>query len=82
LLLVHAPKVERKLRGAKTPMEFLSPKRTSDYELQIKRSASAKSAPLRRFAIFLPWFARREIPMQIPLRSVAREFEELFHPFD
>jgi len=48
----------------------------------MSRHARAKPNSLRRFAIFLPWFSRRDFPMQMPLRSVAREFEEWFHPFD
>ncbi len=57
-------------------------KQITDSELQMKRSNGGKSASLRRFAIFLPWFSRRGFAMQIPLRSVAREFEEMFHPYD
>ncbi|MGH7778274.1 MAG: hypothetical protein ACREQR_00390 [Candidatus Binataceae bacterium] len=63
-------------------MEPSPAKLTTDYGLRMKRQGRAKPASLRRFAILLPWFSRRGIPMQIPLRSVAREFEELFHPYD
>lgn len=63
-------------------MELSSPKPAVDYELRIKRDSRSKPGSQRRFAIFLPWFSRREMPMQIPLRAVAREYEELFHPYD
>jgi hypothetical protein len=63
-------------------MESLLLKPAADYQRQNRGDARSKPSSLRRFAILLPWFSRREIPMQIPLRSVAREFEELFHPYD
>ncbi len=63
-------------------MELSQLKPAVDYETRTKRDSRSKTGSLRRFAIFLPWFSRREFSMQIPLRSVAREFEELFHPYD
>jgi len=63
-------------------MELSSPKPAAEYAREMSRHARAKPSSLRRFAIFLPWFSRRDFPMQMPLRSVAREFEEWFHPFD
>lgn len=63
-------------------MESSLRKSAVDYQLQVKPDSRSKPPSPRRFAIFLPWFSRREVPMQIPLRSVAREFEELFHPYD
>jgi len=63
-------------------MESSLRKSAVDHQLRVKRDSRSKTGSLSRFAIFLPWFSRREVPMQIPLRSVAREFEELFHPYD
>lgn len=63
-------------------MESSPQKQAVDFEPHSKREGRAKPASLRRFAVLLPWFSRRGIPMQIPLRSVAREYEELFHPYD
>jgi hypothetical protein len=63
-------------------MESSSLKPAAQHERVMKRESRAKPNSLRRFAIFLPWFSRRGIPMQMPLRSVAREFEEWFHPYD
>jgi hypothetical protein len=63
-------------------MDSSPPKPAADYQLLIKREHRSKPGNLRRFAIFLPWFSWREIPMQIPLRKVAREYEEWFHPYD
>ncbi|MHB8383340.1 MAG: hypothetical protein ACYDC3_13505 [Candidatus Binataceae bacterium] len=63
-------------------MESSPPKPAADFEPQIKREGRARPASLRRFVVHLPWFSRRGMPMQIPLRSVAREYEELFHPYD
>jgi len=64
-------------------MDSSPPKPAAQHELGMRRGhPPGKPGGLRRFAILLPWFSRRGIPMQMPLRSVAREFEEMFHPFD
>ncbi|MGC1675952.1 MAG: hypothetical protein WA740_00355 [Candidatus Binataceae bacterium] len=63
-------------------MESSQRKPAVAYQHRIKRDSRSRPGSLGRFAILLPWFSRHEVPMQIPLRSVAREFEELFHPYD
>ena len=64
-------------------MDSSPPKPVAAHQREMRRNyPPGKPAGLRRFAIFLPWFSHREIPMQMPLRSVAREFEEMFHPYD
>ncbi len=67
---------------SKMQREVFGSRNTAGDGVLAKSRVTANASRIRRFGFALPWFNRSAVPIVQPLRSAAREFEELFHPFD